>query len=101
MRGGCAPCPRRYVPQIACALQAILQEPPPRSFTASVLPPEKNSFVTSSPPALSPDARKLAFAAIQDGKTLLWIRDLASLARVIFLRESRHREHQRQTFLGF
>src|SRR5206468_524224 len=56
------------------------QEPPSRALTASVLPPEKNSFVNNSLPALSPDGRKLAFAAMQDGKALLWIRDLNSLA---------------------
>jgi eukaryotic-like serine/threonine-protein kinase len=56
------------------------QEPPAKMVKTSVLPPEKSNFVVTSPPALSPDGRKLAFAAMQEGKTLLWIRDLDSLA---------------------
>jgi serine/threonine protein kinase len=54
------------------------QEPPPKMMKLSVLPPDKGTFVGSSPPALSPDGRKLAFAALQEGKVLLWIRDLDS-----------------------
>ena len=57
-----------------------LREPAAKMVITSVLPPEKSNFVTNSPPALSPDGRKLAFAAVQEGKTLLWIRDLDSLA---------------------
>jgi eukaryotic-like serine/threonine-protein kinase len=57
-----------------------IQEPPPRILRTSILPPEKTSFVSTSLPALSPDGRKLAFAAMQDGTTMLWVRDLDSLA---------------------
>ncbi len=43
----------------------------------SVLPPEKATFGSS---AISPDGRRLAFAATAEGKTLLWVRPLDSLA---------------------
>jgi eukaryotic-like serine/threonine-protein kinase len=56
------------------------QEPPPMIVRTSVLPPEKSTFVSYSPPSISPDGRRLAFAAVQDGKTSLWIRDVDSLA---------------------
>jgi eukaryotic-like serine/threonine-protein kinase len=55
------------------------QEPPPKAIKTYIMPPEHYSFVENSPPALSPDGRKLAFAAARDGKALLWIRDLDSL----------------------
>jgi len=50
-------------------------QPPPKLVRTFVLPTEKTGFVVSSPPALS-DGRKLAFAAAQEGKSALWIRDL-------------------------
>jgi serine/threonine protein kinase/Tol biopolymer transport system component len=40
--------------------------------------PEKTTF--TSTPAVSPDGRRLAFAAEGDGKNELWVRDLDSLA---------------------
>ena len=55
-------------------------EAAPRTLRASLMPPEGTGFVVSSPPAISPDARKLAFTAVQDGKTSLWVRDLDSLS---------------------
>jgi hypothetical protein len=49
-------------------------------------PPDKTAFnvrgglATSSPPALSPDGRRLAFSAVgADGKNQLWIRSLDAL----------------------
>jgi serine/threonine protein kinase len=56
------------------------QEPLPRAIKASILSPDGSAFVSTSGPAISPDGLKLAFAAIRDGRTLLWIRDLDSLA---------------------
>ncbi|MEO8595159.1 MAG: protein kinase [Candidatus Solibacter sp.] len=56
------------------------QEPPPRLLKTFLLPPDKASFALDSPPALSPDGRKIAFAALQDGQSMLWVRDLDSLA---------------------
>jgi serine/threonine protein kinase len=45
----------------------------------SIEPPEKTSFAPT-PPALSPDGRKLVFSAQSaDGKTQLWLRSLDSL----------------------
>ena len=55
------------------------KELPPKTIKAYITPPEHYSFVDNSPPALSPDGRKLAFSAAHDGKALLWIRDLDSL----------------------
>ena len=54
-------------------------EDPPQVLRVSVLPPEKAIPVANSLPALSPDGRRLAFAATAEGKTLLWIRDLEAL----------------------
>ncbi len=65
------------------ALSAVLYRRPnkgPQVIRASVLPPEKAAFVGSSLPALSPDGRRLAFAASTEGKTQLWVRDLDSLS---------------------
>ena len=56
------------------------REPEPRLLKTFVLPPDKASFALDSPPALSPDGRKLAFTALQDGKSMLWVRDLDSVA---------------------
>ncbi len=45
-----------------------------RSF---ILPPEKSGFMLLSPPALSPDGRRLVFGAVtSDGRRLLWVRSL-------------------------
>ena len=51
----------------------------PRLLRVSVLPPEKTTFVASSLPALSPDGRRMVFAASSEGKTQLWVRNLDSL----------------------
>jgi eukaryotic-like serine/threonine-protein kinase len=49
-------------------------------FEASILPPEKNLFVfRGSPPAVSPDGRRIAFTAESaEGVTRLWVRPFAS-----------------------
>ncbi|HEY2018589.1 MAG TPA: protein kinase, partial [Bryobacteraceae bacterium] len=44
----------------------------------SLLPPERAAFVATSLPAISPDGRRVVFAASTDGKTQLWVRDLDS-----------------------
>jgi len=51
-----------------------------RILKMSVLPPEKAVINPSSIPAISPDGHRLAFVAGVDGKDLLWVRDLDSLA---------------------
>ena len=53
---------------------------PPGVLKMSVLPPEKATFKSNSLPAVSPDGRRIAFVATSDGKDLLWVRDLDSLA---------------------
>jgi Tol biopolymer transport system component len=50
-----------------------------RVLKMSVLPPDKAAFKGTSPPAVSPDGRRLAFVATLDGKDSLWVRDLDSL----------------------
>jgi serine/threonine protein kinase len=57
---------------------------PPRLIltSTSILPPDKATFVATSLPALSPDGKRLAFAATLDGKTQLWIRELDSVQPV-------------------
>jgi len=55
------------------------REAAPKLVSASILPPEKGTFGTVDIPVLSPDGRKLAFIATQDGNALLWVRDLQSL----------------------
>jgi len=52
----------------------------PRLLKFSVPPPEKASFNTSSIPTISPDGRRLAFAATMGGKDTLWVHNLDSLA---------------------
>ncbi len=52
----------------------------PRLLRFSIAPPEKAAFRPTSLPAISPDGRRLAFVAVLDGKDLLWIRDLDSVA---------------------
>jgi serine/threonine protein kinase len=56
------------------------QKPPETPILRySIEPPEKTSF-GPTPPALSPDGRKLVFSAQSaDGKTQLWVRPLDSL----------------------
>jgi serine/threonine protein kinase len=54
-------------------------EEPPRVLRVPILPPEGTSLPANGVPALSPDGRKLAFAANRPGKTSLWVRDLDSL----------------------
>ncbi len=50
------------------------------ALKTSILPPEGTSFYgTIGPAALSPDGRRIAFAAITDNQPRLWIRDLDSL----------------------
>ena len=57
-----------------------VREERPRVLKMSILPPEKATFTATSLPAISPDGRRLAFAATLDGKDSLWVRDLDSLA---------------------
>ncbi len=52
---------------------------PTRVLKVSVLPPEKGTLNGSSLLAVSPDGRRIAFAASVGGKESLWIRDLDSL----------------------
>jgi Tol biopolymer transport system component len=54
-------------------------EEPPRLVKLSLLPPEKSTITTTSPLTVSPDGRRLAFAAATAGKTELWVRDLDAL----------------------
>ena len=55
-----------------------------RVFKLSVVPPEKAKFDLDNIPAVSPDGRRLAFVATNDGKGGLWVRDLDSLtARIL------------------
>jgi serine/threonine protein kinase len=51
-------------------------EEAPRVLRMSILPPEGITLPANGVPALSPDGRKLAFAANGRGKTSLWVRDL-------------------------
>ena len=77
----------------ACALVALtlgvlyLGQTPTQLpvLKTSILPPEGTSFFgLLGPAALSPDGRRIAFAAISDNQPRLWIRDLDSLtARAI------------------
>jgi Tol biopolymer transport system component len=50
-----------------------------RVLRMSILPPEKTVLPLNGVPALSPDGRRVAFAATSGGTTSLWIRDLDSL----------------------
>jgi len=47
-----------------------------RALAASLLPPDKARFVANSLPAVSPDGRRVVFAASSDGRNQLWVRDL-------------------------
>jgi Tol biopolymer transport system component len=51
-----------------------------RVLRASVLPPEKATFVASSLPAVSPDGKRVVFAAAAEGHVQLYVRDLDLLA---------------------
>jgi serine/threonine protein kinase len=51
----------------------------PQAVKLSILPPE-NTIFGSSLPAISPDARRLAFVALAGQERKLWIRDMDSLA---------------------
>jgi len=47
---------------------------------SSILPPSSTRFERGSPPAVSPDGRQIAFAAVSgDGKRRLWVRSLDSV----------------------
>lgn len=48
----------------------------PQTVHLSLLAPEGADFSASSVPAISPDGRRVAFAATTSGKTQLWVRDL-------------------------
>jgi eukaryotic-like serine/threonine-protein kinase len=49
------------------------------SIRFALLPPAK-ATLGNTPPAISPDGRRIAFAATLDGKTQLWVRPLGSLS---------------------
>jgi eukaryotic-like serine/threonine-protein kinase len=49
-----------------------------RPMRLAVLSPEGANFVASSVPAISPNGRRVVFAASIQGKTQLWVRDLDS-----------------------
>ena len=57
---------------------------PARSVRSYILPPEKTTFAfeaVTGTPALSPDGRRLVFAARDStGKEMLWVRELDSLS---------------------
>ncbi len=68
---------------LALAAQAFVHfreaVPEVRVVRSTVLPPEKTSFSDFGPVALSPDGRKMVFAATsEDGKRQLWIRAMDS-----------------------
>ncbi len=72
----------------ACASVALtmgilyFSQPPAQlpALKTHILPPEGTSFFgLLSPAALSPDGRRIAFAAYKDNQPRLWIRDLDSL----------------------
>ena len=62
-------------------LRAPQAPKPAQAIVSQILPPAKANFafegLDAGPPAISPDGRKLAFAAIgSDGKQVLWVRPL-------------------------
>ena len=58
-------------------LMALRHQPPEPVLRLSVLPPNRATLPPALEiPAVSPDGRQVAFAAVLDGKTSLWIRDL-------------------------
>jgi len=64
----------------AVAMFVYLQRAPAEveAVRFAVHPPEKATSIQA--PTISPDGRRLAFTATVEGKTLLWVRPLASLA---------------------
>lgn len=60
-------------------LLPVLRRSPetPAPLRLSVIPPRGTSVVSS---VISPDGRRIAFTAISDGKTQLWVRELDSVA---------------------
>jgi serine/threonine protein kinase/Tol biopolymer transport system component len=68
---------------VVSAFLAVIhfREPAPddRSIRFVVLPPENATF-TTTPPAISPDGRRLAFTASGEGRTQLWVRSLDTVA---------------------
>ncbi|MEK7752484.1 MAG: hypothetical protein AAB654_11250, partial [Acidobacteriota bacterium] len=56
------------------------RETPPAAPTTRFQVPPPDKATASEYPAISPDGRRLAFAATVEGKTLLWVRPLDSLA---------------------
>jgi Tol biopolymer transport system component/predicted Ser/Thr protein kinase len=86
-----APAARSRLPWAVAAVFAVAvvglgfiawvhgNEEPARVLRMSILPPEKTTLPIAGVPALSPDGRKLAFAANSPGKTSLWVRDLDSM----------------------
>src|SRR5215467_9214056 len=60
-----------------------LQSAPQLPIRASVLPPEGAQFylgfASTATPILSPDGSRIAFRAIRQAQSLLWVRDLDSL----------------------
>jgi len=67
------------VATVALAVILALQKPPAESTTRfQVLPPDKATSLEY--PTISPDGRRLAFVATVEGKALLWVRPLDSLA---------------------
>jgi eukaryotic-like serine/threonine-protein kinase len=66
---------------LVLGLLLLRQRPTPSArFETSILPPEKILFVfRGSPPAVSPDGRRIAFTAeSSEGVTRLWVRPFAS-----------------------
>src|SRR5215469_14444068 len=63
-----------------------------RIIRFDVPPPEKADLGTSSPPSISPDGRHLAFVALTERRTELWVRELDSLvARKVITAEGLQR----------
>lgn len=72
----------------AIILALLYTQAGPRSemvMRSSILPPEKSQFtllgMEPGPIVVSPDGRRIAFSAVdQQGKTVLWVRELDSLS---------------------